>query len=115
MINLTAFLLVFVATLIGAWGALYFKLAASTLTFRFFDLLKNTKLWLAVFFYGLSSIFFLIGLRMGDLSVLYPLTSLTYIRIVFLSIKVLKERMNFFKWLGMGLILGGVVLISLGL
>lgn len=114
MVKSIAIILVAVATLIGAWGALHFKLGAQKLSRNIFANLKNKSLWIAVLFYGMSSLLFMIGLRMGDLSVIYPITSLTYVWIVFLSMKILKETMNFYKWLGIALVMIGVTIISLG-
>ena len=113
--NPLAMVLVVVATLIGTWGALYFKLGADKLTSKILQLenLKIKELWIAVVCYGVSSIFFLGGLRGGDLSVLYPITSLTYIWVALLSMKVLKETMNSYKWLGIVFILIGVTVIGL--
>lgn len=113
MTTFFAMTLVAIATLIGAWGALYFKLGANQLKDKLLENLKNKELWIAVICYGGSSIFFLWGLRGGDLSVLYPITSLTYIWVALLSIKILKETMNSYKWLGIVFILIGVTLIGL--
>lgn len=106
--------LVFVATIIGAFGALFLKYGANTMTRKSVLSFLNTRLLIGVFFYGLSSVFFLIALKNGELSVLYPLTSLSYIWISLLSIKMLGEKMNFYKWLGICAILVGVTLIGFG-
>jgi len=109
-----AIILVVFATCIGAFGALSLKYGANILTRKNKWTFLNKRLLLGVFLYGLSSIFFLIGLKFGELSVLYPITSLSYIWISLLSIKMLHEKMNFFKWLGIAAILVGVSLIGLG-
>ncbi len=106
--------LVFIATLIGAFGALFLKYGANTMTRKSVLSFLNIRLLIGVFFYGLSSIFFLIALKHGELSVLYPLTSLSYIWISLLSIKMLKEKMNLSKWLGIAAILVGVTMIGFG-
>ncbi len=111
---LFAVVLVIFATGIGAFGALALKYGANKLTRKNKWTFLNKRLLLGVFLYGFSSIFFLIGLRYGELSVLYPLTSLSYIWISLLSIKLLQEKMNFFKWLGIVAILVGVSFIGFG-
>jgi len=57
---------------------------------------------------------FIPALRGGDLSVLYPFVSLSYIWVMLLSIKMLGEKMTKLKWLGILLIISGVSLIGLG-
>lgn len=111
---LSSVVLVIIATFVGAFGALALKYGANKLTRKNKWTFLNARLLLGVFLYGLSSIFFLIGLKNGELSVLYPLTSLSYIWISLLSIKLLKEKMNFYKWLGITAILVGVTLIGVG-
>ncbi len=106
--------LVLIATLIGACGALFLKYGAERLTRKNKLTFFNSRLLVGVFFYGLSSVFFLYALKGGELSVLYPITSLSYVWISLLSIKMLGEKMNFFKWLGIAAILVGVTLIGFG-
>ena len=56
----------------------------------------------------------IIGLRGGELSVLYPLAATGYIWVSLLSVKLLKEKMSLFKWLGVSVIIAGITLIGLG-
>ena len=106
--------LVLIATFIGAFGALFLKYGAEKMTRKSKLSFLNTRLLFGILLYGLSSVFFLIALKNGELSVLYPLTSLSYVWISLLSIKMLGEKMNFFKWLGITAILLGVSLIGFG-
>ncbi len=62
-------------------------------------------------FYGLATLIYIGALRLGRLSVLAPITSLTYIWVAFLSVRFLGEEMNKFKWLGIFTIIVGVVLL----
>ncbi len=114
MTSTFAIVLVLVATVIGAFGALFLKYGAEKLTRSNKWTFINKRLIFGVLLYGLSSIFFLIALKNGELSVLYPLTSLSYVWISLLSIKMLNEKMNFSKWLGIAAILIGVSLIGFG-
>lgn len=113
MVNVNSIILTIIATLLGALGALFLKLGSGTAKLDF-SLLKNFKLMLGFFFYGISSIFFLIALRQEELSILYPFISLSYVWVSFLSIKYLGEKMNAWKWTGIALIILGVSLIGFG-
>jgi len=106
--------LVLIATFIGAFGALFLKYGAEKMTRKSKLSFLNTRLLFGIMLYVLSSVFFLIALKNGELSVLYPITSLSYVWISLLSIKLLGEKMNFFKWLGISAILLGVSLIGFG-
>jgi len=107
-------LLVVLATLIGASGSLLLKKGSGTASFNIMQILRNKYLVLGLLLYGLSTIPFIIGLKFGPLSMLYPFTSLSYIWVSLLSMKYLNEKMNLLKWLGVLFILTGVSLISGG-
>lgn len=102
------------STVVGALGSFFFKKGADRLSLSLRALAKNWMLAAGFFFYLLASAFFVYALRGGELSVLYPLVSLTYVWVCFLSIRFLGERMNRFKWAGILLIVFGVSLIGLG-
>lgn len=106
-------ILVIIATFIGAIGSLCLKLGANNLSFKPIEIIKNKFLIIGVLLYGLSSPLALIALKGGELSVLYPLVSLSYIWIILFSMKFLNEKMNVYKVLGITTIIISVVLIGL--
>jgi len=110
--------LILVAAIIGSVGALFLKIGSAKFRIHFsikgiVEILTNYKLMFGVLLYGLSSVFFIMALRLGELSVVYPLTSLSYIFVAFLSVYFLKEKMNWYKWAGIGFIILGVVLVKM--
>jgi len=100
------------ATLLGSTGALMLKMGSTGTRFTLKGIVRNYKLLLGLILYGLSTIPFLIALKFGPLSVLYPFVSLSYIWTILLSMRYLKERMNAWKWMGITLVLTGVTLIG---
>lgn len=112
--SLMSMFLVFVASVIGSFGSLYFKKGANDLRFSLNAILKNYKLVFGFFLYIFSACIFVISLKGGELSVLYPITALTYIWINFLSKKYLNEEMSALKWTGVILIIIGVTFIGVG-
>ncbi len=62
--------------------------------------------------YGVSAVIYVWALKYGRLSLLYPITSLSYVWVSLLSVKFLKENMNNYKWIGISLIILGVILIT---
>ncbi|MBD3261579.1 MAG: multidrug transporter [Candidatus Altiarchaeales archaeon] len=106
--------LVVFGTLLGAVGAVYFKKASCKLKPSFSVLIANHELFLGFFFYGVSALVYIVAVRGGELSVIYPLVSTSYIWVCLLSVRVLGEQMNTVKWLGVLLIIAGVSVIGLG-
>jgi uncharacterized membrane protein len=106
--------LVVFACLLGGFGPIFMKKASGSFSLNPFKMIKNFNLILGVFFYACGSILFLPALKAGDLSVLYPIVSTSYIFVSFYSMWILKEKMNFLKWLGIVSIIIGVSFIGLG-
>ena len=112
MIDLLPLILVLIATVIGSFGSVFLKKGANKLSFNIRALLKNYSLIIGIILYVTSSVFYIIALRFGELTVIYPLTSLSYVYISLLSVKFLNERMNTSKWSGIVLIIIGVISIT---
>lgn len=113
--------LTLLGTLIGAWGPIMFKKGSSTFTINPKVILRNPMILLknyyvifGCFLYATSAFIFIPALQGGELSVLYPLVSLSYVWVALLSMKFLGERMNKIKWAGIALIILGVSLIGFG-
>jgi len=104
-------ILAIVSTLLGAWGALFLK--RSNPEPRLIKLLTNTSLGLGLGLYGVSTIVFIFALKFGELTIVYPLTSLTYVWITIISKKFLNERISVQRWLGIGLIITGIALMNI--
>ncbi|MBI4918423.1 EamA family transporter [archaeon] len=112
--ELWAVSLVIIAGVFGAFGPIFLKMGSANLNRNFSAQLKNYKLLLGIFIYLFSAVLFIPALKGGDLSLLYPLVSLSYVWVSILSVIILKERMGFVKWSGIFLILIGVSFIGLG-
>ncbi len=112
MVNLISIILVLVGSIVGALGALIIK--KGTDKHSFIRLLRSKTLYIGFFIYGLSTIFYILALRIEELSIIYPLVSVTYIWTTLFSVKYLKEKMNKWKWISLIGIIIGVVLIGIG-
>jgi len=115
--NWQIIILISISVIIGSFGALLLKRGSKhfNIPYNFkgiIHLLKNYELILGLGMYGISSIFFIYALRLDELSLIYPLTSLSYVCVSLLSVYFLKEKMNVYKWMGIGFILIGVILIT---
>ena len=106
--------LVLSACLLGSFGPIMLKKASGKLSFKIIKILKNYYLIAGFLFYGIGTVLFIPALKGGELSLLYPLVATTYVWVTLWSVKVLKEKMNVYKWGGIFLIIVGVIFIGLG-
>lgn len=107
-------ILVTIGSFIGSFGAVFLKTGASRLQFNLRALLTNWPLAAGVILFLSSSIFFMMGLKHGELSVLYPLVSIGYIWTLLWSRIFFKEPFTPTKFVGIVMILAGVIMVGLG-
>ena len=106
--------MVFAATLVGAFGPILLKKASAKKLSKITALMKNYHLMGGIALYVVGTALFIPALKGGDLSILYPFVSLSYIWVALLSVRFLGEKMNKYKWTGITLIILGVTFIGIG-
>ena len=104
--------LTLVSIAIGAMGPILLKKGAHV-SMQPRAIIKNKNLLGGMFLYGLATLVYIPALRGGELSVLYPLVSISYCVVALLSVYLLKEPMNWLKWAGIGCIIASVSLIGM--
>ena len=109
----SSILLVLLASVIGSFGAVFLKMGAARLKggLRY---LINPQLAIGVGLFLGSSIPFLMGLKHGELSVLYPMVSLGYICSLFWSRLFFGEPITRGKVGALALIAAGIICIGVG-
>ena len=110
---LSSMALVFVGSIIGSFGAVFLKSGSAKLKEGFWRIL-NLQLAAGVALFLFSSVFFILGIRRGELSVLYPMVSLGYVWTLLWSRLFFREAFTPQKFVGLGLILLGVFFVGLG-
>jgi drug/metabolite transporter (DMT)-like permease len=110
---LKSILLVFAGGVIGSFGAVFLKLGAVKITKSIWSFI-NPQLAVGVSLYLLSTVFYILGIKGGQLSVLYPMVSLGYVWTLLWSRIFFKEGFPPQKFIGLALILIGVVFVGLG-
>jgi drug/metabolite transporter (DMT)-like permease len=105
--------LVLFGSVIGSFGAVFLKSGSAKLKQGFWNIL-NWHLAAGVALFLLSSVFFVLGIRHGELSVLYPMVSLGYVWTLLWSRLFFQEPFTRQKFVGLGLILVGVFFVGLG-
>jgi multidrug transporter EmrE-like cation transporter len=106
-------LMVLAASFIGSFGAVFLKSGSERLKQGLRNIL-NIRLAAGVAMYLLSSVFFIVAIRNGQLSVLYPLVSLGYVWTLLWSRLFFGEPFTRFKLYGLMLILTGVCFVGIG-
>lgn len=110
----SSMLLVLVSSFIGSFGAVFLKSGAKRLHHGLKYLILNVHLAAGVVLFLLSSVFYVVALKHGEVSVLYPMVSLVNIWTLVWSRLFFKEPITSAKTIGVALILVGVFFIGLG-
>ena len=111
---ITAMLLVLVASLFGSFGAVFLKAGSQKIRQGLRYLVLNARLGAGVALFLISSVFYVLGLKRGEVSVLYPMVSLANVWTLIWSRVFFKEPITRAKTMGVLLILVGVFFIGLG-
>ena len=75
--------------------------------------LSNKYILIGIGLYAVSSVLWLVGLSMLDVSLMYPLLSLAYFVTTLLAFLILNEPVRTSRWVGVLLIIVGSILVGL--
>lgn len=106
------FLLTLFCALLASLGQTFFKIGSKTVNANLISWITNWRIILGMCLYGLSAILFIVALKHGKLSILYPIIASSYIWVMVISHFILKEQINYFNWIGVFLIICGVFMIA---
>ncbi len=84
----------------------------SQLLTKVIPMFLNPWVFVGLFCFGLSSVFWLVVLSRLPLSLVYPMVSIGYIIVALLSIVFFQETISLIRWAGIIVIVLGVFLIS---
>lgn len=110
---LSSILLVLLGSFIGSFGMVFLKKASVHLHHGFLHII-NLNAALGVGLFLLSSVIYIAGIKHGQISVLYPMVSLSYVWALIWAKLFFKERFTRQKFAGLGLVLAGIVFVGLG-
>ncbi|MBY0503356.1 MAG: EamA family transporter [Bryobacteraceae bacterium] len=111
-----SFLLVVVASFIGSFGAVFLKAGSKNLKSNLRSLLTNYKLAIGGILFVVSSLFFVKAISQpgAELSVLYPMVSMSYLWAMIWSRLFFQEPFTRQKFAGLGLIILGIAILQFG-
>ena|SRR5262245_4323292 len=118
-LRLVGLLCVTMAVLFEALGQLAFKLGATSTHPGGGAVHVLRRLWrkrsviVGILCFGIEAVLWTIALRLLDVSLAFPAGSLCFVFVLVLSRLWLHEQISYARWIGVSLILVGVVLIGL--
>ena len=110
--------MVFCCTLIGAAAQILIKQgtqalgAHPTMLQTAVGMITVPRLFAGYALYGVSTVLLILALRHGELSLLYPVFTLTYVWVTALSVIIFHDTMNPFKLAGITVIIAGVAVLG---
>lgn len=118
-LSLLDWVLIGTGILAGGFGALLLKVGARSLVPRgggwvtqLLGALGTPSILVGVALYLVPTVLWIWLLRTIPLTVLQPILSLSYVLTALLALWILREPVPLQRWLGMGLIMAGIVLVS---
>ena len=102
------------ATLLSAAAQILMKLGMNHFTMNLAAILTNMPLIAGYALYGLFTVLMVLALREGELSLLYPIISLSYVWVTALSYFIFHDTLNPLKLAGIAGIMTGVALLGRG-
>ena len=102
-----------VCTLFTSVGSLLFKIGMIRFSGSIEGVIAAWPVLLGLVFYFVGFVMLTFGLKYGELSVLFPFVSLSFVWVAILSYFFLGEMITLTEMLGVGAIVAGVVVIGL--
>jgi multidrug transporter EmrE-like cation transporter len=109
-----AIIAIALCTILTSFAQVFYKKGANLLQLNILSILTNYNLLFGLILYGLALVIMILSFKHGEVTVLYPIIALGYIWVSLLSIYFFNETMNFYKWLGVLIIISGVITITYG-
>jgi multidrug transporter EmrE-like cation transporter len=113
-----AMLTVLLCTFINAASQAFIKLGTATLGLHptmletAVGIVTKPLLFAGYSLLAVSTVLFVLALRKGDLSLLYPVLTLGYVWVTVLSVTMFHDSMNPFKIAGIAVIISGVAVLG---
>ena len=112
--RLRSIVLMIICTIFTSTAQILYKIGAKKLTFDFISIITNWPLILGITLYGLGAILVVIALRGGEVTVLYPIITTSYVWVTLASSYFFGEIVNKFRWTGITLIIIGIIMMTFG-
>ncbi len=109
-----AILLMIVCTLVTSTAQILYKFGADKLSFDILSIITNGYIISGAVLYGLGAVLLIAALKGGEVTILYPILTSSYIWVSLGSSYFFNETISVFKWIGISLIIVGILFITFG-
>lgn len=109
-----AIILMIFCTALTSFAQVFYKKGSETLSFDFIGIITNYDIIIGLTLYAIGAAIMIYAFKFGEVTVLYPIITLSYVWVSLLSVHFFNEVMNTFKWLGVIIIMVGIVFIGFG-
>lgn len=107
------FVLIFTPIMIAAASQLILKAGMDQVgEFNLLKSLTNPLVLLGLSGYGVSAVLWMLVLTRESLSFVYPLVAFSYVLTVLMARFILHEPVPVLRWLGLGVIVTGILLVA---
>lgn len=110
----SAIILALICTIFISFAQLFLKFGADKIEPSFILIITNLSLIIGFVLYAIGALVLVSALKHGDLSVVYPFLSLSFIWVALLSFIFLGESLLLMQWLGIFLVIIGVSFVGWG-
>ena len=112
--KLSAIILMVFCTVLTSAAQVFYKKGVSGLNFGSIDYSAAGIVLIGLIIYAIAAVIMIFAFKHGEVTVLYPIVTLSYIWVSLFSVYFFNETMTFYKWLGVGTIIVGIIFIGIG-
>ena len=109
-----AIIMMVFCTALTSIAQVFYKKGSALLTFDIISIITNYNILIGLVLYATGAVIMIYAFKYGEVTVLYPIVTLSYVWVSLLSVYFFNELMSFYKWLGVIVIIIGIVFIGFG-
>lgn len=112
--KLWAIMLMVICTALTSSAQIFYKIGADKLRFDIISIITNWHIISGMVLYASGAVLVIIALRGGEVTVLYPVITSSYIWVTIGSNYFFGEIISSLRWAGVALIIVGILMITFG-
>jgi len=109
-----AIILIIICTILTSSAQIFYKFGANKLSFNIISIITNWQILIGLVLYGFGGVLMIIAFRGGEVTVLFPIITSSYIWVALGSSYFFQETINSLRWVGIALIVIGILIIVVG-
>ena len=106
--------LMILTTIFTSVAQVLYKFGAAKLEFNLIAIITNVPLISGMVLYVFGAFIMISAFKGGDVSALYPIIATSYVWVSLMSAFFFGEQLNVFRWMGIFVIISGIIFISVG-